>query len=334
MKSKRMFCVVISVIMVLLLALSGCAGNQAANAPAPQEQKKVTFPEHQIEIVMTGTAGGGTDIFARAVAQELQDILKVPIVVTNITGAGGVIAMEEMTKRPADGYTIFASPGSFPMMAAQGSIADPSLIEGLALFHEEPCALHVNPAGKYKDVEALVAAAKANPGIITVGGVYTLTFDDILVRKFEEAAGIDLNYIPYEKATQFHADLMGGHIDVISDEYGALAEVIKAGKVKPILNMGATRCKSYPDVPCSVEKGWNVTMAANRSFLIKTGTPKEIKAIWDDALLKAYKSERYQKFATERGLLETEAYLGAEAFNKVLNEQTEEYKAFFATVKK
>jgi len=338
MRLKGTFSLFLIVMLSIMLILTACGGKQAApsepSQPSEQseqkEEKKVDFPTKRIEIIVPAGPGGGTDNLVRTLSPELSEILGVPINVLNLPGANGAIGLQEQNSRPADGYTIQAVVSTIQTEIALGNVEQPELIRGITAYHEDTYALHVRADSKYDSIEKLIEEAKAHPGQIKLGGMYTLALDEIVVRKFEKAAGIKVNYIPYSDTGKMQADLLGGHIDVLIDEFPPSMELIKANKVKPLIVFAKERLESFPEVPCSVEMGMDVTDGQLRGFIIHRDTPEEIVKIWEDALRKAFESENYQKYAEENLLNLKDAYMNAEEYDATIKRQVEEYKQIFA----
>jgi putative tricarboxylic transport membrane protein len=331
MKHNKIFGLILIVMLGITLVLTGF-GNKLASAS--NKAGKVDFPTKRIEIIVPAGPGGGSDKFARAVARELTEDFGVPINIVCMPGANGAIGLQEMNNRPADGYTIQAVVSTIQTEIALGNIKEPELIKGLALFHEDTYALHVKSGSQYDSIDTLIAEAKKNPGKIKLGGMYTLALDEIVVRKLEKALGIQFNYIPYTQTGKMQADLLGGHIDVIIDEFPPSLELIKANRMTPIIVFAKERLKAFPNVPCSVEKNVDVTDGQLRGFILRSDTPQEIIAIWEAALKKAYNTERYQKYAADNLLNLKEAYMGSEDYDALIRKQVGEYKEIFDQLKK
>ena len=316
--------IILSLILVVGLLLNGAS--QASAAPK--------FPERVVEIIVPAGAGGGSDAFARALGIEISAIFGVPVNVLNIPGASEAIGLQELINRPADGYTLMTTTTTHITEAALGNRPNFSAVEGIALFHEDVYGLHVKADSKWKTIEDFIADAKAKPGQLIVGGQYPMSLDELVLRKLENAIGIELNYIPYDSAGQFLADVLGGHIDMIIDEYSVVKEVLEAGQIRSLLTVNKERLAQYPDIPTTVEKGWNVTDGLIRGLLIKSDTPAEIKAVWEETLKKAYDTDNYQKFCEERLLKFKEAYTDAKGYNELMGRQVGEFKAIIDELKK
>jgi putative tricarboxylic transport membrane protein len=358
MMSKKLFSLLFVLAAAVILILSGC-GNESSTSDettppsstegsssyetdegeekeqsGEEETASIDYPTRAIEIIVSAGPGGGSDNFARAVAQELTDIYGVPVNVVNMPGANGAVARQEILNRPADGYTLLVTVSTFQTEMAQGKIENADKFEGLVMFHEDTYGLHVKGDGPYADIESFIEDAKNRPGELRVGGTYPLTLDELVVRKLEKEAGVTLTYVPYDSAGQMHSDLLGGHIEAIIDEFGPVMELIKSGDVKSILAFNEEKIEELPDVPTSVEKGFNITDGMNRSFVIHADTPQEIKDNLQQAMQKAYESERYKEFMRNNLLHLKEAFLLADDFNALIEKQVAEYKEIYKSLQK
>lgn len=349
MTSKRVITLLIMLVLGLALVLSGCGGqsSQTDDVQAPpstedpsaeseqsEEQgdeasSNIDFPTRPIEIIVSAGPGGGSDNFARAVAQELADIYGVPVNVVNMPGANGAVARQELLNRPADGYTLQVTVSTFQTELAQGNVEQAEKLEGLVMFHEDTYGLHVNANSPFTDIESFIAEAEKRPGELRVGGTYPLTLDELMVRKLERETGVTLTYVPYDSAGQMHADLLGGHIEAIIDEFGPVTELVEAGQVKSILAFTDQKVEELADVPTSVEKGINITDGMTRGIIIHADTPQEIKDNLQEAMQKVYEQERYKEFMRNNLLHLKEAFKLADEYNALIEKQVAEYKEIY-----
>ena len=347
MKRKKIIALALTLAMCLVL-LAGCGGNngttatpepttapatpaptQAAPESTPASSAAPDFPKHQIEIIVGAGAGGGSDTFARALGQELSDLFGVPVNVLNMPGGNEAIALQELVSRAADGYTIMVTTTTHITEMALGNREDPDASEGLTLFHEDTYALHVQAGGKYDTIDDFIADAKARPGEVTVGGTYPLSLDELVVRKLEKAAGIEVNYVPYSETGKMQADVLGGHIDAMLDEFPPSIELIEADQIKPLVVFAEERLEKFPDLPTTVENGWNVTDGMLRGVIIKSGTPDDVLDILENALSEAFHTDRYQEFAAGRMLTLKDAFAGADEYNEIIQQRIGEYKEIY-----
>lgn len=315
---KRILALILVLAMCIPMVLSGCSLEDEG------------FPSKEIEIVVPAGAGGGSDLWARAMADQLSKILGVPVNVLNQPGGNEAIGRAEVVSREADGHTLFITTTTHVTETALGNNGEFESLVGLALVHQDTYGLHVLNGGRFASIEDLIAYAKDHPGEVKIGGTYPKSLDELTLRQLEAAAGISINYIPYDEAGQLQADVLGGHIDALIDEFTSVRDLIASGDMLPLVAFSATRLVGYEDVPTTVEKGWDVTDGMLRGILIKEGTPDEVVAILQDAIKKAYESEEYQEFAAGRMLNLRDVFCDGKAYQALMEEKVEEYRKIFA----
>jgi putative tricarboxylic transport membrane protein len=319
----------ISILFVgLVLILAACGGGTEQSSGKSES----TYPERKIEILVGHGAGGGTDNFARAVVKELEGILDVNINVVNQEGGAGVIAAKNAFSAPADGYTLVGD-AAFPITTAAGTnkhgLDD---FVPIARFQSDTYGLWVNPE-KYDSIEDFIQAAKDNPGKVTVGGTGSMGMDEITVFQLGQAAEVKFSFVPMEGSGEMHAGVVGGHLDAMVDEFGPTKALYDDGSIKPLVVFAEKRLDQFPDLPTTVEKGWNLTDGNERGFYIKKGTDSEIIKILEDAMKKAYDSEEYQRYEEESYLHLREGWLNSEEFTARTEELIEKYKAVMEKLK-
>lgn len=344
MNVKKLGLFAFVLLLVSSLVLFGCSnsetagdtdqgttdGEQAQEEEATEsEQGSVDYPTRTIEIIAGGGPGGGTDVFARATAKELSDILGVNVNVVNQPGAGGGVAAQEVASRPADGYTLLPTNADTHINMASGKTAnflEDGTFTGLARIHSDTYTLLVDAGSEYEDIEALIEAAKESPGEITIGGTATQGMDELTVTRFEEAAGIDLNYVPYEGAEQMHSALLGGHVDILLEEVGPAIQLVEGGQAAFSVIFAEDRLEDFPDVPTTVEMGWDLTMGMDRGWIVHADTPDEIVQILQDALEEVAQREDYQAFAEQSFLHLKDGWMDSEEYNAFMESEIEVYK--------
>src|SRR5699024_3808573 len=204
-------------IILFVFFLTGC-GSDEANSEGDN------YPKDNIEVTVPYSAGGGTDILARNVAEVLEKDLETSIVVTNKTGGGGEIGMEEISRDQSDGYNlgVLNFPDNVVLSAYQDTEYNNEDFEYLASYTESPAVL-VSAKDRFKDLDELVDYAKENPGEVTVGvasdaHVYTMV-------SLEEEAGIELSPVMNESGNESYNSVLGGHVDVavVAQQFGGQA---------------------------------------------------------------------------------------------------------------
>lgn len=239
-----------------------------------------SYPTKPIRMIVPYAAGGGVDIVARAVGQELTKRLGQQIVVENRTGAGGNIGSDAVAKAPADGYTL--------LMASPANTINPSLYSRMpydpsrdlmpvALVGSVPSVLVANRALPVQNLKQLIALAKAKPGALTYGSGGSGTTEHLAGEMFKSFAGIDLLHVPYKGGALVMIDLIGGQIALMfSNQLGVLPH-INAGKLKALGVASAERSAALPDVPTFVEAGFpDFKVSVWWGVMGPAGTPREI----------------------------------------------------------
>ncbi|MBG0778120.1 MAG: tripartite tricarboxylate transporter substrate binding protein [Desulfovibrionaceae bacterium] len=290
------------------------------------------YPNGNIELVVGWGAGGGTDRFARSIAEPLSKVLGANVVVVNMPGASGAVGGDYVLQQAADGQTIWAMTSNYPVnVAAKKTPYGLDKYDTVVRMQHDTASLSVAKASPFETIDELVAYAKKHPGKLTVGGTGSASFDEVMVALAMEAMGIDMQYVPYESAGKMHAAMLGGHLDCLFDEFGPLGGYFKDGSMRPLVVLNDTRVNGFPDLPCTKEKGWNVNIGIWRGILVKKGTDPAIIKTLADAFKKAGEDAKYLDIVKQSCLDLRPGYLGPEDFNAFLGN---EISMFSSTMKK
>ena len=233
---------------VALVALAAGGARAAADWPTRPVRLVVPFPP-----------GGSTDILARSIAQRLQEALGQPFVVENKGGAGGSIGATEVARAAPDGYTL--------LMGHIGTLAvNPSLYPNLAydpvrsfapvaLIARVPNVLVVNPAVPARDVQQLIALAKAKPGALRYASGGNGSAAHIAMEYFKLRTQTDIGHIPYRGTAPAVTDVMGGQVEMIMTGVPAVLQQVKAGKLRALAVSSRSPVASMPDLPTIAASG-------------------------------------------------------------------------------
>ncbi len=203
-------------------------------------------------------AGGVSDLYARAVAPRIAKELGCTVIVENVPGASGSIAVGKVMGRAAAGdMLVVGSPTEMILAPAtlQSARYKPEDFRPLALLSRSQLALYARADLPMANVDELVAWAKANPdkplayGSVGVGSIYHLAG-----QAFADAVGVAMNHVPYKGGAPLLTDLAGGHIDlVLLPANGDMAGRVATGKIKALAVTGNARSPVYPAVPTFAE---------------------------------------------------------------------------------
>ena len=226
-------------------------------APAVQAQ---SLPAGPVRILVGFAPGGGTDILARIVAQKLQIMWGITVLVENRAGATGVIAAEAVAKAAPDGNTLLMahinSHALAPALMPKLSYVVERDFTPLTLVGITPNLLISNNDQPAKTVAELVSLCKANPGKVSFGSAGQGSAQHMALESFKLAAGVDTIHIPYKGSGPMLVDLIGGQIGYSFDTMTAATPHVKSGKVRAIAQTRAKRASSYPNVPTMIEAGF------------------------------------------------------------------------------
>jgi len=206
------------------------------------------FPAKSVTIVVPFPPGGSNDVFARAVAKKLSEAWKQTVIVDNRAGAGGMIGAAQVSKAPADGYTLLFVSSSYTTGAAIQSLPfDPVTgLTPLASVAKGPMVLTVKNGVPVKTAAELVALARSQPGKLNYGSAGPGSINHFAGELLAQSAGVKMTHVPYKGMGPATADLIGGHIDVLVASSPSVMQHVKADKVK---GLGVTSAKPSPLVP-------------------------------------------------------------------------------------
>jgi tripartite-type tricarboxylate transporter receptor subunit TctC len=227
----------------------------AAPASAPWAQG---YPTKPVRIVVGFTAGGATDIVARAIGQNLNQAFGQPVIVDNRPGAASNIAADHVAKSPPDGHTLLMGSISLANNATLYSKLPYDALRDLApIVHvtNTPFMLCVHPSIPAKNVKELVAFAKARPGQVQYGTAGNGSGAHLFTELFRSQAGIELQAIPYKGAAPALSDLVGGQTVFVFDNVVGVVPLHKAGKVRCLATSSSSRSRIAPDIPTMQEAG-------------------------------------------------------------------------------
>jgi len=215
------------------------------------------YPNRPIRVLVGYSAGGGTDIIVRVMQTELQKGLGQPVIVDNKPGAQSIIAADLVAKAPADGYTLLMGP-SGPMTINPATYSklpysptrDFAPISMIAQF---PLIVIVNAALPIRNMQELIAYAKANPGksnYASSAGAY-----QIISEMFKQLTGTTIEMIPYKSSSESVQAVISGQVMMAIIDPPSTDGPLKAGIVRGLAVTSPQRHPSYPDLPSMAEAG-------------------------------------------------------------------------------
>ena len=240
-----------------------------------------SWPSKPIHLIVPYAAGGFADIRARMIGVELAKTLGQTIVIENKPGAGGVIGTDVVAKAAPDGYTL--AMGNLAPLAVNVSLMkklpyDPQKdLSPVILIEISPLILTAGPGLQAKNVQELIAQAKAKPGQIAfassgIGGAHHLSGEML-----RQMSGIDIIHIAYKGGAPAATDLLAGHVPMMFEMGYAALPSIKAGKIRALAVTSAKRLSVLLEVPTMKEAGVPGFESYNwQGVIAPAGTPREI----------------------------------------------------------
>jgi putative tricarboxylic transport membrane protein len=282
------------------------------------------YPSRTVEVVNQFGPGGGTDLFVRAIAMPFAKITKQSLVPISVTGGGGVPAATDFFDRPADGHSMMAIGPEEVINHAMKRI-DAKRFIPLARIQYDQGMFYVRAKSPYKTINDVIAAAKKSPGKLSIAVTGAAGFDDVLVGLWNLKSKAELKSVPFEAAAEATAAVLGGHVDLLYEEYGPMRALIESGKLRPLVSFTETRLPVVKDVPTAKELGVDVTLGRWRGFAFKEGTkPEQVEAM-SKILAKAAVDPVYKAVEEQNMLQFRSKYLGPAEFKPFFEKEMEVY---------
>ncbi len=280
---------------IVIAAVFG-AGNASAQ----------TYPSKPITVIVPFAAGGATDVLARFLGERLRAILGQPIIIENVTGAGGSIGVTRLVRAPADGYTIEMGTSTTNMLLGGLYPLPFDLIDDIApilMIASEPLMIVGKKNLPANDLKELIAWLRANPdkasiGIPAVGGTGHLAG-----LSFLKEIGAQAQFIPYRGNGPALQDLVAGQIDLQIEPASNFYQQAKAGAIKPFAIAAKSRVAVADDIPTTDEAGLPGFYASLWYGLwAPKDTPKDVIARLNAAMLEALAHDETRKRFADLGL--------------------------------
>jgi tripartite-type tricarboxylate transporter receptor subunit TctC len=260
-----------------LISLAASLGLLAFSAQA----QTASYPTHPVKVVVALPAGGGVDMIARLVGQQLQAGTGQPFIVDNRAGASGRIGLPAVAKASPDGYTLMASPASF--LTTNKSIfkdlpydpqADFAPITKLA---NQAMVLVVRDRKKFPNAAAVLAAAKAQPTVVTYASSGEGSPQHLAALMFETRGQLQMTHVPYKGGALAINDMLGGNVDLLFAPLPEALPHLKSGKLTALALMSDKRSPLIAEVPTMAEAGIpDMVMQTWIGLLAPARTPRPI----------------------------------------------------------
>jgi tripartite-type tricarboxylate transporter receptor subunit TctC len=267
---------------------------------------------------------------ARTLGRLAEKSLGVPIKVSNISGFSGNRGLADLVAAKADGYMVaIYIADTLATISADTSPYGISHFDWIIRTQVAPSFLFVKEDGPFKTIQDLLKYSKDNPGKLRVGTTGVGTVDDITVR-YLASKGYKMLLIPIPKPEERYASTLGGQSDVLYEQAGDIKKYLGAKQLRPVIIFAHKRHRAFPDVPCSVEMGFDLTLPQFRSIVAKAGTPAARIKILAEAFRKGMETPEWKKFAEDQ-YLDPESYMGPTKFPAWVASEMETMRSFMKT---
>ncbi|MFI4924393.1 MAG: Bug family tripartite tricarboxylate transporter substrate binding protein [Vicinamibacteria bacterium] len=252
------------------------------------------WPNKPVRLISPFAAGGGTDAFARPLAQVLSQNLGQQFIVDNRPGAGGTVGADIAAKSAPDGYTFVVGAVHHTIAVSVYSKLPYDLEKDLVpvtMVAMVPSVVVVHPKVPINSIAELIAYAKANPNKLNAASAGNGTSHHLTLELFKVKTGVQINHIPYKGAGPAMQDLVAGQVDLMFDGMGTSSPQIKGGRLRPLAVTTLTRATGFPDIPTLQEAGIaGIDVTTWYALWAPAGTPPEIVLKMQQEVAKAIAS--------------------------------------------
>jgi tripartite-type tricarboxylate transporter receptor subunit TctC len=273
-----------------------------------QQAVAQSYPSRPITLILGFAPGGSSDVSTRVMATEMTTVLGQSVVVENRPGGVGIVALEAIARAQPDGYTggvVFAAFSPImPMTVDVPRIEAARKVAFVSRMSIAECMLLARKDFPADTVQQVIAYAQANPGKVNYGhggtnGVFHL-FGALLAQK----AGVKMEEVGYKGDGPAVQGAMSGEVDLAIATVAAAATQVKAGRVKGIASIGATRSPVFPELPTVAESGYpGYTLSLTQLIAIAPGTPAPLVETLNAAARKALGTSRIREEFAKFGMV-------------------------------
>lgn len=246
----------------------------------PPAGAQVAWPAGKpISVTVSLQAGTGSDVAMRNIAEKVASSLGQQWVITNLTGASGLLAAQHVVKAPPDGYSLVALSGAtlttLPHLQ-KGPNPAKDLVP-VAMIVSFPSVISVHARVPAQNIQEFIELVRKNPGKYTYASGGNGSVQHTAMESLKAMAGINLLHVPYKGMAQATTDLVGGHVDSAIQGVVAVIPFTKSGQVRPLAWTGATRNPLFPDLPTLGESGVRgYSFQSWTALFAPAGTPRDV----------------------------------------------------------
>jgi tripartite-type tricarboxylate transporter receptor subunit TctC len=282
------------------------AGAAAACAVMPARAQETNWPQRPIRIIIPTSPGGSPDIASRLIGEKISGRLGQSIVVESMTTGGGVAGLQLVAKSASDGYTLAMLTGGFATQAAvlknlqYDPLKDFAFITSVVRY---PMVYSVRPDSPIKSFKDLIERAKADPGKVSYGIVGAGNVYHLLGKWIDNAAGVEMNGVPYRGTALALQDVLGGRVDVLSDAATSSIPRVLSGQIRALAVSSAEPYPLLPGVPTMAEAVPGIKVESWLGLAAPAATPRPIVDRLNGEFRRALELPEVKKWAEESGVV-------------------------------
>jgi tripartite-type tricarboxylate transporter receptor subunit TctC len=263
------------------------------------------FPSKPIRLIVPFPAGGPNDIIARVIGQRMSELLKQPVLIDNRGGQGGVLGTDAVAKAPPDGYTIaISSAGALAISPSMEKVAYDTRkdLQPITLVAKVPEMLVVATNVPAKDMNELIALAKAQPGKLNFASSGPGSLPHLAGELLKLTAKIDIVHVPYRGAAPAVNDLLGQQVQMVFLDLPVLLPQVKAGGLRAIAVGAPQRVPTAMEVPTTAEAGMPDLLIENwYGMVAPAGTPAAVVATLNRVAIEAMRNPAVKEKLASQG---------------------------------
>ncbi len=246
------------------------------------------YPTRPIRLIVPYPAGGGNDVVARLISDNMSVSLGQPIMIENRGGAGSTIGTRDAARSMPDGYTLLVANSSFainPSLYPDAGYDPKKDFAAIGMITSTPDLVLVNPSVKAQSVADLIAIARKEPGKVDFASTGTGATTYLSAELFATMANITLTAVPYKGVAPAITDLLGGHVALMFCPMPSVVGLVRQGQLRALATTGAKRSPLFPGLPTVAEAGLpGYASEIHYGLVAPAGTPPEIVAKLNAAL--------------------------------------------------
>ena len=251
-----------------------------------------SFPEKPVQVLVGWPVGSQNDMIDRAIVQNLQKILKQPVIIQNLPGGGGALVLGRIKTEKPDGYSLFQTGTAMysrtPHLRSvpYDPLKDFAYLAQHAMF--QFCILD-RADNPWKNYDEMIAYVKKNPNKVKYSTSGVGTSMHLIMEYIGMRENLKWIHVPFTGGTEAVAALMGEHVHLYSASLGTEVDQIRSGRLRFLISTNPKRNTIFPDFPTVLEKGYDFSVISGACWAVPAATPKEIQQKLENALLESFK---------------------------------------------